>query len=49
MGADDEYTKKIIISFSNKGTVNETVNSLSFYDKNNNYEGSISFSGFYVG
>ena len=45
----NEYTKKIIVSFSNKGTVNETVNNLSFYDKNNNYEGSISFSGFYVG
>ena len=49
VGTGNEYTKKIIVSFSNKGTVNEMVNNLSFYDKNNNYEGSISFSGFYVG
>ena len=49
MGTDNEYTKKIGISFSNKGTPNETVDSLNFYDKDGNYEGYISFSGFYVG
>ena len=49
MGTDNEYTKKIEISFSYKGTPNETVNSLNFYDKDGNYEGYISFSGFYVG
>lgn len=49
VGTDNEYIKRIEISFSNKGTPNETVNSLKFYDKDGNYEGSISFSGFYVG
>ena len=49
VGTDNEYTKKIGISFSNKGTPNETVNSLNFYDKDGKYEGYISFSGFYVG
>lgn len=49
VGTDNEYTKKIGVSFSNKGTPNETVNSLNFYDKDGNYEGYISFSGFYVG
>ena len=48
-GTDNEYTKRIEISFSNRGTPNETVNSLNFYDKDGNYEGYISFSGFYVG
>lgn len=48
-GTDNEYTKRIEISFSNRGTPNETVNSLDFYDKDGNYEGCISFSGFYVG
>ena len=48
-GTDNEYTKRIEISFSYKGTPNETVNSLNFYDKDGNYEGYISFSGFYVG
>ena len=49
VGTGNEYTKKIGISFSNKGTPNETVDSLKFYDKDGNYEGSVSFSGFYVG
>ena len=49
VGTGNEYTKKIEISFSNKGTPNETVDSLNFYDKDGNYEGYISFSGFYVG
>ena len=49
VGTDNEYTKKIGVSFSNKGTPNETVSSLNFYDKDGNYEGYISFSGFYVG
>ena len=49
VGTGNEYTKKIGISFSDKGTPNETVNSLNFYDKDGNYEGYISFSGFYVG
>ena len=49
VGTGNEYTKKIGISFSNKGTPNETVDSLNFYDKDGNYEGYISFSGFYVG
>ena len=49
VGTDNEYTKKIEISFSYKGTPNETVNSLRFCDKDGNYEGYISFSGFYVG
>ena len=49
VGIGNEYTKKIEISFSYKGTPNETVNSLNFYDKDGNYEGYISFSGFYVG
>lgn len=49
VGTDNEYTKKIIVSFSDKGTPNETVSSLYFYDKDGNYEGYISFSGFYVG
>lgn len=49
VGTDNEYTKKIEISFSNKGTPNETVSSLNFYDKDGNHEGYISFSGFYVG
>lgn len=49
VGGSNAYTKRVNVSFSNKGTVNETVNSLHFYDKNGNSEGSISFSGFYVG
>ena len=49
VGTDNQYTKKIRISFSNKGTPNETVDGLDFYDKDGNYEGYISFSGFYVG
>lgn len=49
VGTDNEYTKRIEISFSNKGTPNETVSSLRFYDKDGTYEGYISFSGFYVG
>lgn len=49
VGTDNEYTKQIRISFSNKGTPNETVSSLNFYDKDGNHEGYISFSGFYVG
>lgn len=49
VGTGNEYTKRIGISFSNKGTPNETVDSLNFYDKDGNYEGYISFSGFYVG
>ena len=49
VGTGNEYTKSIGISFSNKGTANETVNRLVFYDKDRNYEGYISFSGFYVG
>ena len=49
VGTGNEYSKKIEISFSYKGTPNETINSLNFYDKDGNYEGYISFSGFYVG
>lgn len=49
VGTGNQYTKKIRISFSKKGTPNETVNGLDFYDKDGNYEGYISFSGFYVG
>lgn len=49
VGTDSEYTKKIIVVFYDKGTVNEQITSLHFYDKDENYEGSISFSGFYVG
>lgn len=49
VGTENEYAKRVNVSFSNKGTPNETVNTLYFYDKNGSYEGSISFSGFYVG
>lgn len=49
VGTDNEYMKQIRMSFADKGTPNETVDSLKFYDKDGNYEGSISFSGFYVG
>lgn len=49
VGTDSEYTKKIIVVFNDKGTVNEQIASLHFYDKDGKHEGSISFSGFYVG
>lgn len=49
VGTDDAYDLKIRVSFSNKGTPNEQVSQLSFYDKDGNYLDSISFSGFYIG
>ena len=48
-GTNNEYTKQIRVSFSNKGTVNEQVNSLYFYKEDGSSDGSVSFSGFYVG
>ena len=48
-GTDNEYLKRIRVSFSNKGTVNEQVNSLYFYKEDGSSDGSVSFSGFYVG
>ena len=49
VGTDNEYTKQVRVSFSNKGTVNEQVNSLYFYKEDGSSDGSVSFSGFYVG
>lgn len=49
VGEDDEYEMKVKIYFSNKGTPNEQVTELDFYDKNGNYLDYVSFSGFYVG
>lgn len=49
VGKDSEYTKKIGILFSNKGSVNEQISALNFLDKNGNVEHYVSFSGFYVG
>lgn len=49
VGKDDAYDLKVGVSFSNKGTPNEQINSLHFYDKNGQYAGYVSFSGFYVG
>lgn len=49
VGKDDAYDLKVRVSFSNKGTPNEQINSLNFYDKNGQYAGYVSFSGFYVG
>ena len=49
VGKDDAYDLKVRVSFSNKGTPNEMINSLNFYDKNGQYAGYVSFSGFYVG
>ena len=45
----DAYDLKIRVSFSNKGTPNEQVTQLSFYNRDGNYLDNISFSGFYVG
>ena len=49
VGKDDAYDLKVGVSFGNKGTPNEQINSLNFYDKDGLYTGYISFSGFYVG
>ena len=49
VGKEDEYSLKIRINFGNKGTPNEQVNSLYFYDKDGYQTDSISFDGFYVG
>lgn len=49
VGTENEYSLKIRINFGNKGTPNEQVNSLYFYDKDGYQTDSISFSGFYVG
>ena len=49
VGTDEEYELKIRVSFQNKGTPNEQVTYLYFYDKDGKYLDSISFSGFYVG
>lgn len=48
-GTDNEYTKQVRVSFSNKGTMNEQVESLYFYKEDGSSDGSVSFSGFYVG
>lgn len=49
VGKEDEYSLKIRVTFSYKGTPNEQVSSLYFYDKDGSPIDSISFSGFYVG
>lgn len=49
VGKEDEFSKRVEVSFSNKGTPNEMVNSLYFYNENDKQVGYISFSGFYVG
>ena len=49
VGKEDEYSLKIRINFGNKGTPNEQVYTLYFYDKDGYQTDSISFSGFYVG
>lgn len=49
VGKEDEYSLKIRVNFGDKGTPNEQVNNLYFYDKNGYQTDSISFSGFYVG
>ena len=47
-GTDNEYTKQIRVSFSNKGTVNEQVNSINFYKEDGSSDGSVSCSVIYV-
>lgn len=49
VGKENSYDLKVRVSFSNKGTPNEQITGLSFYDKDGQYTGYISFSGFYVG
>ena len=49
VGTDEEYTQRIRVNFSNKGTINEQVYNLRFYDKDDVEINNISFSGFYVG
>ena len=44
-----EYTKKIRISFSNKGNVNEQINRLDFLNDDGTVAEYVNFSGFYVG
>lgn len=46
---DDAYSLRIRLNFSNKGTQNEMITGLYFYDKKGNQTGSISFNGFYIG
>lgn len=48
-GTISEYTKKIRIHFTNKGSVNEEISSLQFLNDDETVAETISFSGFYVG
>lgn len=49
VGKDNAYNLYVNVSFSNKGTPNEQVTSLTFLDSNHQQTGYVSFSGFYVG
>ena len=49
-GTDNEYTLKIRVSFSDKGTANEQVTGLEVYYPNGyTVKHSIFFNGFYIG
>lgn len=45
----DGTTKKVEVALSNKGTINEQVMGLTFYNTAGEKVKQISFSGFYVG
>lgn len=44
-----DKTKDVKIQFVSKGTINEQIAGLTFYDENGDQVGRVSFSGFYVG
>ena len=45
----DGTTKKVEVALSNKGTINEQVTGLTFYNTAGKKVKQISFDGFYVG
>lgn len=45
----DGTTKKVEVALSNKGTINEQVTGLTFYNTAGEKVKQISFNGFYVG
>lgn len=45
----DGNKREILVSISNKGTINETITSLRFLLADGTVEKQINFSGFYVG
>lgn len=46
---EDKKTCQVRITFQNKGTMNEQITGLTFFDENGSQLGNTSFDGFYVG